>query len=360
MAGGSSSDFCLKWNDHHNVFFSTAEKLCGSNLLCDVTLSAGGLFFQAHKLVLSICSDYFQKVFSHVDKGTSTVIYLKGVDSRHLELILSYMYRGEITLQESELVLLLATASELQVKGLSEMHQDKKQPKPNLEQTKPDIIKPEPRKSVESERQQKRKNDLIIARSSLPEKVLKLEDGFCRKSVEQDLTENELVQGSNSSLLCQETQLISKDDITDLTADDVEEFEYDEEISEIGGEFTETEQYFDYENQTSNPSAVKHKKPIVLKAFQCGMCEMSFDQKWLLKRHYRTHTRERPFRCTLCSRNFSLRDSCIRHIRNVHRAELDSGEVNVSDVGSYCQYDEGSGLVDSELMYENEALALTM
>ena len=48
--------------------------------------------------------------------------------------------------------------------------------------------------------------------------------------------------------------------------------------------------------QTSNPPAVKHKKQTVLKAFQCGMCEMSFDQKWLLKRHYRTHTRERPFR----------------------------------------------------------------
>jgi hypothetical protein len=34
----------------------------------------------------------------------------------------------------------------------------------------------------------------------------------------------------------------------------------------------------------------------VLKAFPCGMCEMSFSQKWLLKRHWRTHTRERPFR----------------------------------------------------------------
>ena len=32
------------------------------------------------------------------------------------------------------------------------------------------------------------------------------------------------------------------------------------------------------------------------KAFQCGMCEMSFDQNWLLKRHFRTHTKERPFR----------------------------------------------------------------
>ncbi len=42
------------------MFPVVAEKLCNTNVLCDVSLSAGGLFFQAHKLVLSICSAYFQ------------------------------------------------------------------------------------------------------------------------------------------------------------------------------------------------------------------------------------------------------------------------------------------------------------
>ena len=44
-------DFRLKWNDHHNVFFSTAEQLCHGDHLTDVTLSCGDKEFSAHKLV---------------------------------------------------------------------------------------------------------------------------------------------------------------------------------------------------------------------------------------------------------------------------------------------------------------------
>ena len=56
----SSENFCLKWNDHHSVFFTNVESLCEKSFLTDVVLSAGGSLFQAHKLVLSICSTYFQ------------------------------------------------------------------------------------------------------------------------------------------------------------------------------------------------------------------------------------------------------------------------------------------------------------
>ena len=60
----SSENFCLKWNDHHSVFFSNVESLCQKSFLTDVVLSAGGSMFQAHKLVLSICSTYFQVCLS--------------------------------------------------------------------------------------------------------------------------------------------------------------------------------------------------------------------------------------------------------------------------------------------------------
>merc|ERR1712240_945753 len=61
----------------------------------DVTLAAGSKFFPAHKLVLSICSPYFQKLFRRL--GTDKpVIFLKDVDPKHLELLLQYMYKLEI------------------------------------------------------------------------------------------------------------------------------------------------------------------------------------------------------------------------------------------------------------------------
>merc|ERR1712226_284356 len=98
-------DFRLKWNDHHNVFFSSAEQLCHGDHLTDVTLSCGTKEFSAHKLVLSICSAYFNQLFSPRPEGqqgrqrsrrpadSAAIVYLKDVDSKHMELLLNYMYR---------------------------------------------------------------------------------------------------------------------------------------------------------------------------------------------------------------------------------------------------------------------------
>ena len=95
---GSSEDFLLKWNDHHSLFFAGAEELCASEEYTDVTLAAGQQFFSAHRLVLSICSPFFRSLFKRLGPA-KTVIFLKDVDPKHLELLLEYMYKGEIKVQ---------------------------------------------------------------------------------------------------------------------------------------------------------------------------------------------------------------------------------------------------------------------
>ena len=124
-------DFRLKWNDHHSVFFTSAEQLCHGDHLTDITLSCGTKEFSAHKLVLSICSSYFNQLFSPRPEvqgrrsprrpaDSAAIVYLKDVDPKHMELLLNYMYRGEINVEEKELMGLLATAKGLQIKGLTE------------------------------------------------------------------------------------------------------------------------------------------------------------------------------------------------------------------------------------------------
>merc|ERR1712013_619999 len=112
-------ELLLKWNDHHQLFFLGAAELCEDEEYTDVTLAAGTKFFQAHKLVLSICSPYFRQLFKHLGKD-KTVIFLKDVDPGHLDLLLQYMYQGEIKVQETELVKVLSTAQALDIRGLSE------------------------------------------------------------------------------------------------------------------------------------------------------------------------------------------------------------------------------------------------
>ena len=101
MAAQGGEEFSLKWNDHSKVFFAGAEDLAEKQEFTDVTLAAGGKLITAHKMVLSICSPFFQRLFKQL--GTvgpeKTVVYLKDVQPRHLDLLIQYMYRGEIKVE---------------------------------------------------------------------------------------------------------------------------------------------------------------------------------------------------------------------------------------------------------------------
>jgi hypothetical protein len=56
----TDDEFCLKWNNHHSTFMTVLHSLLKKEILVDVTLAAEGQFIEAHKLVLSTCSEYFQ------------------------------------------------------------------------------------------------------------------------------------------------------------------------------------------------------------------------------------------------------------------------------------------------------------
>lgn len=52
----SQEEFLLKWNDHHNSFFSIMKELSESEVLTDVTLACGGEweFTNSYSLKISI------------------------------------------------------------------------------------------------------------------------------------------------------------------------------------------------------------------------------------------------------------------------------------------------------------------
>jgi uncharacterized membrane protein YozB (DUF420 family) len=56
----AAQQFCLRWNNHQPNFVTVFSSLLHSQVLTDVTLAADGQQIEAHKLVLSACSTYFQ------------------------------------------------------------------------------------------------------------------------------------------------------------------------------------------------------------------------------------------------------------------------------------------------------------
>jgi len=55
-----AEEFCLRWNNHHNILVSVLDNLLGKESLVDVTLAAEGRILRVHRLVLCACSQYFE------------------------------------------------------------------------------------------------------------------------------------------------------------------------------------------------------------------------------------------------------------------------------------------------------------
>ena len=77
---------------------------------------------RAHKVVLSACSPYFQKIFIE-NPGKHPIIVLKDVLCWEMQCILDFMYKGETSVPESQLTSLIKAAESLKVRGLTSSDQ---------------------------------------------------------------------------------------------------------------------------------------------------------------------------------------------------------------------------------------------
>lgn len=116
----SIQQFCLRWNNHQPNFISVFTNLLNSESLVDVTLAAEGRHLQAHKVVLSACSTYFQTLFS-VNPCQHPIVILKDVKYSDLKTMVDFMYYGEVNVSQEQLPAILKTAEMLKIKGLAEM-----------------------------------------------------------------------------------------------------------------------------------------------------------------------------------------------------------------------------------------------
>ena len=133
----AEDEFLLKWHDHHQSFFLLVEELVMREQLTDVTLACGPAgeqhLLSAHSLMLSVCSPYFRSLLAeNRNMEKHHIIHLGGVTGRHMQQLLVYMYRGEISISQEDLGPLIETAKCLQIKGLAMA-----QPNVNISSTPP-------------------------------------------------------------------------------------------------------------------------------------------------------------------------------------------------------------------------------
>ncbi|KAG0715434.1 Protein tramtrack, beta isoform [Chionoecetes opilio] len=118
---GSSSQYCLRWNNHRNNLLAAFDQLLHVEAFTDVTLACEeGVTLHAHRLVLAACSSYFQSLFVNARAANHPIVVLKDVRATDMRALLEYMYRGEVNVEHDDLQGLLRVAESLKIKGLVE------------------------------------------------------------------------------------------------------------------------------------------------------------------------------------------------------------------------------------------------
>ncbi|MCL4136028.1 UNVERIFIED_CONTAM: hypothetical protein GTU68_010883, partial [Idotea baltica] len=117
-----ADQFLLTWNNHRSNFAEVFSQLRIQDQLVDVTLLCDGGSYPAHRLVLAACSPYFHQLFTKLPTQ-HPLVYLRDVRQAELEALLEFIYRGEVSVANSELTGLIKIAESLRIKGLGDVSQ---------------------------------------------------------------------------------------------------------------------------------------------------------------------------------------------------------------------------------------------
>nr|XP_029721796.1 broad-complex core protein isoforms 1/2/3/4/5-like isoform X3 [Aedes albopictus] len=123
-------EFALCWNNFADNIASGFQNLYDRGDLVDVTIACDGKLLKAHKIVLAICSPYFQEMFM-TNPCKHPIVVLKDVSVNVMQELLQFMYQGEVNVKHSELQCFMKIAETLQIKGLTASHKNERSPTPS-------------------------------------------------------------------------------------------------------------------------------------------------------------------------------------------------------------------------------------
>ena len=292
----------VKWDDFQPTISNAFSALRNEDYLHDVTLVTDDhQYFKAHKLVLSVSSDYFKKIFQHTSNHQHLVICVEGVSSYVLLQLLDFIYIGEARIPKANVQRFMAVAKRFKLNGVS---LDNLKPK-NVPKKEPVFFN---------------KESKMIQDDFHFEDVKKEEDDEEPKNLIQDskqpsegtenLNENSLgdAEKTHSDSKMKKLKTNNKS-IKPRTQDGkFKSFKSEKEVCmNCNLTFdTKTEKF-------------QHKR-MHMKDYLCAFCDFKTKSANVIKEHERTHTGERPMVCTWCGKGFSQKKTLQNHER-LHTGE---------------------------------------
>ncbi|XP_064121238.1 transcription activator GAGA-like isoform X13 [Macrobrachium nipponense] len=396
----------LSWNNHKTTFCHILSTLREKERYSDVTLACEGKFYPTHKLVLSTCSEYFEKMFENTPCKHPVILLGKDVKCDELEALLSYMYDGVVSVAQNDLARLIKVAELLQIKGLA-VPDEPPQTKRNYSwNSRDDRTSPHPKR---------RRREENLSSFQAGEKVTSPPVSPLRLEPEQTWEHSNTSEGAPGEDVSQRLDFPVKHEVANTvqSQETTEETLVKEEIVETVDETPNEDPGADYSSQTGGGDTgtggeehsskfIQHLDPIkaqplheavvealagpsgmqgwlgtgdmgtgfpILESFSeegnqdpqpvpvsgtqqphqmvwpdnaktrtaenevdwllqtsqkrdmysCSRCPYSCRNRYNFKKHYRTHTGEKPFSCSLCNYTSNDKSNLVRHVRLVHK-----------------------------------------
>ncbi|XP_028160212.1 protein bric-a-brac 2-like isoform X11 [Ostrinia furnacalis] len=109
--------FCVRWNSYHTNLQAVFPRLLLTEQFADVTLACESRQLRCHKLVLSACSAYLERLLLH-NPCDHPIVLMRDMRFSEMQALVDFMYKGEVNVTQEELPSLLKSAEALQIRGL--------------------------------------------------------------------------------------------------------------------------------------------------------------------------------------------------------------------------------------------------
>ncbi|XP_052748753.1 uncharacterized protein LOC113514440 isoform X1 [Galleria mellonella] len=109
--------FCVRWNSYHTNLQAVFPRLLLTEQFADVTLACESRQLRCHKLVLSACSAYLERLLLQ-NPCKHPIVLMRDMRFSEMQALVDFMYKGEVNVTQEELPSLLKSAEALQIRGL--------------------------------------------------------------------------------------------------------------------------------------------------------------------------------------------------------------------------------------------------
>lgn len=110
--------------NHSDKLARAVESMFFDETLCDVTICCHGQSVKAHRVILAATSLYFKELFANTLPGQYPIVFVSSIPIADLNAILEYIYKGEVTVPQSQLESLVRSADTLGIIGLGQLSLD--------------------------------------------------------------------------------------------------------------------------------------------------------------------------------------------------------------------------------------------